>query len=483
MVRCRPLTEHHASSRTAAPARLRLHGRLTRAERKRDLYAYLPFDVPAGTAAIRISFDHDLPGDAQDPTRGAVLDLGLMGPGHLDFGTPAFRGWSGSERRTVLVGARQATPGYRPGPIEAGRWHIILGLYGIPVMGCDYQAEVELLELEPANEPGATRLTPATSPAMPRVVAPSAQRWIACDLHAHTVHSDGADEIAAVAEAARRAGIEALFITDHNTDSHHSHLAPAGAAAGITLLPGEEVTTYGGHFNALGIRAWVDFRHSTPAQVCSAIDAIHAQGGLASVNHPASHGSPWTHGVNLPFDLVEVWNGPWRPENDAALDWWVGLLRSGRRTTAVGGSDMHSLMRRGQPVGTPITWVLAASSERDEIVAGLRAGRTIVTRDGSVRIPELRVIDGAGQVAGIGAAVRAAGPIDVEWRAHDHPGRQLRILSSNGVIGTEDLRSHEVRGSIHLEAAGAAAAGHVRLEIRHDEELIAVTNPIFLEAS
>ena len=265
MVRCRPLTDHHALSATATTARLRLRGRLTRAERERDLYAYLPFDVPAGIAAIRISLDHDPPGDAKDRTRGAVLDLGLMGPGHLDFGTPAFRGWSGSERRTVLVGARQATPGYRTGPIEAGRWHIVLGLCGIPVTGCDYQAEVELLELEPTNEPGATPGTPVASPAMPTVVAPSGQRWIACDLHAHTVHSDGADEI---------------------------------------------------------------------ATVCSAMDAIHAQRGLASVNHPASDGSPWTHGVNLPFDLVEVWNGPWRPENAAALDWWAGLLRSGRRRSA-----------------------------------------------------------------------------------------------------------------------------------------------------
>jgi len=166
IVRCRPLTEHH-SSFTAA--RLRLHGRLTRADRERDLYAYLPFDVPPGVAAIRISLDHDAPGDAEDPTLGAALDLGY-GPGHLDFGSPAFRRWIGSERRTVLVGRRQATPGYRAGSIEAGRWHIILGLYGIPATGCDYQAEVELLELELelTIEPGSITRAPTTSPAMPR---------------------------------------------------------------------------------------------------------------------------------------------------------------------------------------------------------------------------------------------------------------------------------------------------------------------------
>jgi hypothetical protein len=456
---------------------------LTRADRERDHYAYLPFDVPPGIAAIRVSLDHDPPGDAEDPTRGAVLDLGLMGPGRLDFGSPAFRGWSGSERRTVLVGTRQATPGYRPGAIEAGRWHILLGLYGIPATGCDYRVDVELLGREPTIEPGAATGTPATGARMPRSAASSGQRWIPCDLHSHTMHSDGADEIATVAKAAGQAGIEALFVTDHNTDSHHPYLAAAGEAAGVTLLPGEEVTTYGGHFNALGIRAWVDFRHSTADQVRSAIDAIHAQGGLASVNHPASDGSPWTHGMSLPFDLVEIWNGPWRPENAAALDWWAALLRSGRRTTAVGGSDMHSTAPRGQPVGTPVTWILAASPDRDSILRGLRAGRTIVTRDGSVRLPQLHVIDGARRIARIGAAVTVGGPIEVEWQADAHPGRQLRILSCDGLIGTADLRSDQARGTIRLEAAVAAAARHVRLEIRDDEELIAATNPIFLEAS
>ena len=467
----------------APAARIRLHGRLTRADRERDLYAYLPFDVPPRIAAIRISLDHDPPGDAEEPARGAVLDLGLMGPGGLDFGTPAFRGWSGSERRTVLVGTRHATPGYRPGSIEVGRWHIVLGLYGIPEAGCDYQAEVELLELEPTVEPGAFIQTPAASTATSGPGEPSAQRWIACDLHAHTVHSDGADEIPTVAQAAGQAGIEVLFITDHNTDSHHAHLTAAGEAAGLTLLRGEEVTTYGGHFNALGIRAWVDFRHASVNQVRSAIAEIHAQGGVASVNHPASGGCPWTYGTNLPFDLVEVWNGPWRPENAAALGWWAGLLRSGRRATAVGGSDMHSLIPGGQPVGTPVTWVLAASAEQDSILAGLRAGPVVVTRDSAVRLPELHVIDHDGRVAGIGAEVRVAGPIQVEWRADDHPERQLRIVSGEGLIGTADLRLVEARGTIHLEAAAAARARHVRLEIHDDEELIAVTNPIFLEAA
>ncbi|MBF6606233.1 MAG: PHP domain-containing protein [Chloroflexi bacterium] len=468
---------------------IRLRGRLTRADRQQDHYTLLAFDVRPGVAAIRVTLDHDPPGDAEDPTHGAVLDLGLIGPPPEGLGPPPFRGWSGSERRTIVVGKRWATPGYRPGPIEAGRWHVVLGLYGIPVGGCEYRVDVELLDLESADRSGA-RLAPD-----PSVVEPTAAtahrlpsrskvpRWIACDLHAHSLHSDGAEEIATVAAIARLAGLEVLFITDHNTDSHVAELEACSAAAGLVLLAGEEVTTYGGHFNALGIRGWVEFRHTSADQVRSSIDAIHAQGGLASVNHPESRGSPWTYGPELPFDLVEVWNGPWRSENAAALEWWVVLLGSGRRVTAVGGSDMHSTDRRGQPVGTPITWVLATATGRDAVLDGLREGRVIVTRDASVALPALRVIDRSGQGADIGATLPVRSPIDVVWQADHQAGRRLEILSRRGQVLSADLGSDRAAGRVRLDRRAALASGHVRIEIRDDEGPIAFTNPVFLEES
>ncbi|MGH2511559.1 MAG: CehA/McbA family metallohydrolase [Candidatus Limnocylindrales bacterium] len=456
-------------------ASIRLEGRLTRADRERDPYAYPAFEVPAGIAAIRISLDHEPRGSADDPGRGAVLDLGLIGPGSLKFGAPSFRGWSGSERRSVIIGATRATPGYRPGPIEAGTWHVILGLYAIPPGGCTYRLDIDLLSAEPARaEPAAAGVTPERQS--------GADRWIPCDLHAHTVHSDGADDIATVAGLAVQAGLEVLFVTDHNTDSHHPELVVAGRAAGIELLPGEEVTTYGGHFNALGIDAWVDFRHASPGQVRRAIDAIHAQAGLASINHPASTGSPWTHGPDLPFDLVEVWNGPWRDENERALAWWTELIETGRRVTAVGGSDMHSSARRDQPVGTPLTWVRAVGTGRAAIVEGLRAGRVIVARDRSIGLPRLSVVDAAGTSHEVGSSVELGGPLEVRWEAAGHADHELRLLSRLGSIQIVELAPDRLAGSLRLDPAERAAAGYVRLELRAAGELLALTNPIYLEA-
>jgi len=461
-----------------------LEGHLTRADRARSHYAHLPFDVPAGVAALRISLDHDPPGDADHPSVGAVLDLGLMGPGSLEIGTSAFRGWSGSERRTIVVGSRRATPGYRPGSIEPGRWHVILGLYAIPAEGCTYRVDVEVLADEPVADSVPVSDAP-TDPASPVARRPSATRragWVACDLHAHTVHSDGSDDVATLARRAGEAGIEVLFATDHNTDSHLPELAAAELRSGVKVLPGEEITTYGGHLNAIGIRTWVDFRDPSTTGMRRALATIQAQGGLASVNHPCSDGSPWTLGADLPFDLVEVWNGPCSPQNEAALAWWMAIVAAGRRPTAVGGSDTHGRGAAEHPVGRPTTWIATARADAPAVLEGLRAGRVVVTRDAAVAPPRLWARAAGGPIAEIGGTLTTAGSVEVGWDAPGHAGRSLAVKAAARTVVAIPVTSDRCAGTVVLEAEEAREARFVRLEIREpDGDVVVLTNPIYLE--
>ena len=107
-------------------------------------------------------------------------------------------------------------------------------------------------------------------------------RWLAGDLHTHTVHSDGVLTVPELARFAVERGLDFLAVTDHNTISHHAELPAAAAAHGITLLPGQEVTTDQGHANALGDIGWVDFREPPDDWLATTERA----GGLLSVNHP-----------------------------------------------------------------------------------------------------------------------------------------------------------------------------------------------------
>src|SRR5437588_5799617 len=61
------------------------------------------------------------------------------------------------------------------------------------------------------------------------------------DLHLHTVHSDGSYTPAEIVDLARRSGLPAVAITDHDT---LDGIAPARAAAqeALEIVPGVEVT-------------------------------------------------------------------------------------------------------------------------------------------------------------------------------------------------------------------------------------------------
>jgi predicted metal-dependent phosphoesterase TrpH len=73
------------------------------------------------------------------------------------------------------------------------------------------------------------------------------------DLHLHTTHSDGAYTPAQVVDLARRSGLSALAVTDHDTLGGLAH-ARAAAGPGLEVVAGVEITAEhrGREFHLLG---------------------------------------------------------------------------------------------------------------------------------------------------------------------------------------------------------------------------------------
>ena len=76
--------------------------------------------------------------------------------------------------------------------------------------------------------------------------------------------------------------------------------------------------------------------------------------------------------------MMEVWNGPMRPANLKAAQWWHQLLMQGKRIPIVGGSDFH---RDKGPVrfAHPTTWVYTDSPAAEDICKALSRGNSFVT--------------------------------------------------------------------------------------------------------
>jgi len=335
-------------------------GRWTLEDRFSCAWHYLPFDVPPGSCAVRAELEYE--------RSGAVMDLGCMG-------AAGFRGWSGGARRSFVITDTVATPGYIAGELEPGGWQVMIGLHRVPSDGAVYTMTIEASstpgELLPDEPP--EQMPPLTDrPPHRDLPASPGRRWLAGDLHSHTVHSDGVMTVPELARFAAGRGMEFLAVTDHNTISHHAELRVAGAAHGITLVPGQEVTTETGHANAFGAIGWVDFRQAPDDWLV----AVEAAGGLLSVNHPYGGQVSWVAPMKRRPQLLEVWHWSWLDTRwTMPFGWWQAWDPA---AIPVGGSDWH---RPGSdaPPGSPTTWVEAEDNDPAAVLAALAAGRTAVS--------------------------------------------------------------------------------------------------------
>ena len=103
--------------------------------------------------------------------------------------------------------------------------------------------------------------------------------------HVHTTASDGRGDLADVADAAKRAGLSFVVVTDHNLKT----LPEPRYLDGVLIVPGVEESTHWGHLVALG-----SSRPLTPSErLRRPVDTVHELGGMAVLAHPVQPRNPW----------------------------------------------------------------------------------------------------------------------------------------------------------------------------------------------
>jgi hypothetical protein len=448
-------------------------------------FVYLPVEVPRGVRQIEVAYSYDKP-TVPAGAVGNACDIGIFDQHGTAVGGRGFRGWSGGARTDFTISAGEATPGYVAGPVEAGTWHVVLGPYTVAPQGLDYTVTVTLT----FGDRGATLV-----PHYPPTRAPGRGRdWYRGDCHLHTVHSDGKRTLEQLTALARAAGLDFINSSDHNTKSAHAYLGPL-AGDDLLILTGEEVTTRNGHYLAIGMDAgeWVDWRYRARDDAFPRFaQQIRRAGGIVVPAHPygGSLASQWKFGYD-DVDAIEVWNGPWTPDDEVSLLTWDNLLTGAARRgdghwiPAMGNSDAH---RDPDVVGLPQTVVLADGLDRESLQAGIRAGTSWIAESAAVRL-SLTASGPRGEHAGIGGrlAVAADAPVTVRLEVSGVPaGSLVRLLTDEGqLVGVPLPASGVVEW-----ATTASLAAYVRAEVRHPAAdggasglpgpAVAITNPIWL---
>ncbi len=247
-------------------------------------------------------------------------------------------------------------------------------------------------------------------------------------MHIHSTYSDGSGSIPEIAAAARRAGLDFIVITDHNTLAGQV-AGEEGYQQGVLVLVGAEleVEGLGQHCLVLGLR---EIPPATGSPV-TFLAQIRERGGSSFLAHPFELGSPvlykgrtfcWHQLPPDGFDGLEIWNysSRWRDGcpnvREAFLRYYLkrpGLalspcpltlqkwdqLNQHQPVSAVGGSDAHAVhLRIGplRPVLFPYEGLLrgvnmhiylreplnpSTSAASQQVVGALKKGNSFVAYD------------------------------------------------------------------------------------------------------
>ncbi len=202
---------------------------------------------------------------------------------------------------------------------------------------------------------------------------------LVCNLHIHSVYSDGTGTYGQIADQAIQAHLDVIIITDHNIKVKGVEQYYHKNGRNLLLLTGEEVhdptrMPQKNHMLVFGCEDEVAQFAPDPQEL---IDHVNHRSGAAFLAHPFENALPlfnetaisWENWGVKGFTGLELWNGfsefktvvktfpqalyysffpeyiPHRPLPQTIAK-WDELLLSGQKVFIVGGSDSHALHYR-----------------------------------------------------------------------------------------------------------------------------------------
>lgn len=208
---------------------------------------------------------------------------------------------------------------------------------------------------------------------------------IRTELHCHNLFSNfhvGKDEapydcdvsLRGQLEQALASGLDAIFVTNHNTLDGYRQLVEYRDRhekfRGIMVHPAEEITIdTGAHVLAYGIHEAI----RPGATLEEVIDEVRGQGGVSSAPHPFSLLDALREGA-AKCDMVEVFNSN---NIDVLSNARAVQFAQGRGMVQVAGSDSHVVSTLGRCVN-----VVDSEGGLDDMLRAMRLGRVEITQTG-----------------------------------------------------------------------------------------------------
>jgi hypothetical protein len=288
----------------------------------------------------------------------------------------------------------------------------------------------------------------------------------AINLHMHTPYSDGYGTHKEIAQAAIKAGLDAVIVTDHNVWVDGPQGYHGEGDQRVLMLVGEEIhdqtrKPQKNHMLVFGAERELATLAQDPQRL---IDGVKDAGGLSFLAHPYDPEAPtfrqddlsWVDWDVKGYTGIELWNalsefksllkgilpaiyyafvpdavahGPF----EEVLSKWDELLNSGQRVVVVGGSDAHALEGNLGPLKKVLfpyefhfravnTHIITAEpfsgdavTDRKIVLHALRQGHAFVAYDLPASTRGFRFnAQGLGQVAQMGDEIKAENGVTLQ---------------------------------------------------------------------
>jgi hypothetical protein len=324
-----------------------------------------------------------------------------------------------------------------------------------------------------ADVPERVVLTPLFDPAV--------QGWYSADMHHHADQAEAVTPPADLARSQLAAGLDLLFVSDHDSIANHRPLQAIAERRGIPFIPSVELSASWAHFNAYPLSSGAELSVDTgTATVQELFKEARRLGALViQANHPFIPYGYFTSvangvapgGFDPDFDLIEI--NASVPEDDIkvvhrAWDYW----NQGHRYYLSGGTDTHDVWNEesgrlrvfAHPDG-PLTAV--------SFVRALQAGHAYVSH-GPLIVPSIpfgtSIAAEAGRTPNLSVDLQSVAGL-----------KSVRLIGHGQVVDSRDLRDRHREAHVEFRLDPNRSPWYA-LIVEDVAGHQAYTDPIWLEA-
>jgi hypothetical protein len=309
---------------------------------------------------------------------------------------------------------------------------------------------------------------------------PRTARWFAADLHHHADQAEAVTPPADLARSQLAAGLDLLFVSDHDSTVSHAALQRIARQRDIPFIPSIELSPSWGHFNAFPLTPSQHLAVDTSTAGVSAIfKEARRQGAIViQVNHPFipygyfssvdAHVAPG--GFNPGFELVEI-NATVPDDDPKVLNWLWKRWNAGQHYYLSAGTDTHDVWN--DESGRVRTFAhVDGKLTAQSFARALREGHGYVSR-GPLIFPAV--------MFGTTLAAMPGKPLDLGFELGSVAGlRRAELVGAGKVVQTRDFPPGSVRVRVELEVPPPAARWYQRI-VEDNEGHKAYTDPIWTE--